>query len=319
MKYTVVFLLSDEGRNRQQELFGLFKSVQLQLFALTTRPAEFITLSAGLNFMRSKFDTQIIFRIFGIVFSGLFFQNHLLAADAGHVKLLSYNVEFGAGTTPEEVGAALKSMKLDVICFNEVPGGDWTEKVGKVLGMAHSFTGKISSANHKNKFKSILSRTPLEKTEEHALKAAKGWNPASAVRAVTKISGLRVAIYSLHVAGSDRENGHSFQLISKVIPLDQEPYIILAGDFNNSMKDPPMKLIEESGFRATWSDLQKIDLTKEFTWNARETKSTWGVIDHIFYRLPKNAKANDGGIVEMKKPLSDHKPVWAEIHWPATE
>ena len=62
-----------------------------------------------------------------------------------------------------------KPYKLDIIGFNEVPDGDWTARVGKVLGMKHCYVGKISSANHKDKYKSILSRTPLQGTAEHEM------------------------------------------------------------------------------------------------------------------------------------------------------
>ena len=61
------------------------------------------------------------------------------------VRVASYNVEFGRSTTPEEVGEMFKKYNLDIIGFNEVPDGDWTTRVGKVLGMKHSYVGKISS------------------------------------------------------------------------------------------------------------------------------------------------------------------------------
>ena len=77
------------------------------------------------------------------------------------VRVAAYNVEFGRSTSPEQVGKMFKPFKLDMIGFNEVPDGDWTARVGKVLGMSYSYVGKISSANHKDKYKSILSRTPL--------------------------------------------------------------------------------------------------------------------------------------------------------------
>ena len=41
-----------------------------------------------------------------------------------------------------------------------------------------------------------------------------------------------------------------------------------------------------------------------------------GVIDHILYNRPSGARAKEGGIIELAKPLSDHKPVWAEIVFP---
>ena len=66
-------------------------------------------------------------------------------------------------------GEIFKPYKLDIIGFDEAPDGDWTNRVGKVLGMQYSFVGKVSSANHKNKYKTILSRTRLEDPEEHVL------------------------------------------------------------------------------------------------------------------------------------------------------
>jgi endonuclease/exonuclease/phosphatase family metal-dependent hydrolase len=120
------------------------------------------------------------------------------------VRVAAYNVEFGRSTSPEQVGKMFKPYNLDIIGFNEVPDGDWTARVGKILGMKHSYVGKISSANHKDKYKSILSRTPFEATAEHELsvKRKRSWNPASVVQAVTKIDGAEVAIYSLHICRS---------------------------------------------------------------------------------------------------------------------
>jgi exonuclease III len=42
----------------------------------------------------------------------------------------------------------------------------------------------------------------------------------------------------------------------------------------------------------------------------RDTKGRGRVIDHIMYNS-KRVKALEGEIIEMDKPLSDHKPVWA--------
>ena len=112
------------------------------------------------------------------------------------IRVASYNVEFSRSATPEQVGNMFKPYKLDIIGFNEAPDGDWTARVGKVLGMKYSFVGKISSANHKDKYKTILSRTPLKDTEEHKLTGV-GWNPASVVRATTKIHGVPVSFLSL--------------------------------------------------------------------------------------------------------------------------
>ena len=235
------------------------------------------------------------------------------------VRVAAYNVEFGKNATPEEIGRMLKPYNLDLIGFNEAPDGDWITRVGKVLGMDHSYVGKASSANHKNKYKSILSRTPLEMTTEYELSAERRrcWNPASVVRAVTKIDESPVAFYSLHICRSSDSDktGHVYQLASEVLAIETTERVIVLGDFNNNMGDAAMNVLETSGYQAIWKDL-KIDVSQEYTYNALDPLKNHGVIDHILYNKASTAKSIDGGIIELKKPLSDHKPVWAEIVFP---
>jgi len=236
------------------------------------------------------------------------------------VRVAAYNVEFGRSTSPEQVGKMFKPYNLDIIGFNEVPDGDWTARVGKILGMKHSYVGKISSANHKDKYKSILSRTPFEATAEHELsvKRKRSWNPASVVQAVTKIDGAEVAIYSLHVCRStdSHRTGHVYRLAHEVLPKEKKNRVIVLGDFNNNIGDTAMNMLEASGYRVTWKDL-KIDVSKEFTYNAlKPEQPNAGVIDHIFYNTGSKAITKSGEIIELKKPLSDHKPVWADISFP---
>jgi maltose 6'-phosphate phosphatase len=121
-----------------------------------------------------------------------------------HIRVAAYNVEYGARATPEQIGRMLKEHNFDIIGFSEVPGDDWTDRVGAVLDMKYSFVGNISSGNYKDKFKSILSRTPLRDTVEIPLPGI-GWNPAGAVRAVTKLGGQDVAVYALHICHRDVE------------------------------------------------------------------------------------------------------------------
>ncbi|MGY8750178.1 MAG: endonuclease/exonuclease/phosphatase family protein [Pirellulales bacterium] len=230
------------------------------------------------------------------------------------VRVASYNVEFGKSTTPEQIGEMFKPYKLDIIGFDEAPDGDWTARVGKVLGMQYSFVGKISSANHKDKFKTVLSRTPLEGAEEYKL-TGRGWNPASVVRATTTIEGISFAFYSLHICKSGASDGHAHCLATKVLPKEATERVIVVGDYNNNIGDAAMKTIEGAGFRATWDDLQ-IDVSKEFTYNAQNSKKNLGVIDHILFNNLSGGEATDGGIIELEKPLSDHKPIWAEIAFP---
>ena len=265
-----------------------------------------------------------IVHVFFIIVSSLWMLGFSLGASEFdktiHVRVAAYNVEFGRSTTPEEVGKMFKPYNLDIIGFNEVPDGDWTARVGKILGMKHSYVGKISSANHKDKYKSILSRTPLQETAEHELTAERrrSWNPASVVKAVIKIDGAEVAIYSLHVCRStdSHRTGHVYRLAHEVLPKEKKNRVIVLGDFNNNIGDTAMNMLEASGYRVTWKDLM-IDVSKEFTYNAlKPEQPNAGVIDHIFYNTGSKAITKSGGIIELKKPLSDHKPVWADISFP---
>ena len=235
------------------------------------------------------------------------------------IRVASYNVEFGRSATPEQIGEMFKPYNLDIIGFDEAPDGDWTARVGKVLGMEHSYVGKISSANHKDKYKSILSRTPLAGKAEHELQVERRrcWNPASVVRAVTEIDGVSFAFYSLHICSSrdGEKTGHAYQLATEILPKETTDRVIVVGDYNNNIGDIAMNAIEGAGFKPTWNDL-KIDVSKEFTYNAQDPKKSLGVIDHILYNTSAGAKVTGGGIIELETPLSDHKPIWAEIVFP---
>lgn len=259
--------------------------------------------------------------LFAFVLVGL--SRHVMAEIADPTKpisfrMVAYNVEFGKNATAEEIGKMLEFYQPDIVAFNEVPGGDWTARVGKVLDLPHVYVGKISSADHQDKYKSILSRTPLENKQEHKLKG-RGWNPASAVSAVTTIDGQRIAVYSLHVSGaegdgSDPVERHAGYLVDQVLAKDDSDHIIVAGDFNDRLGEPVMNYFEQAGYRSMWTDL-KIDVTRDSplsTWNAL-TDQRAGVIDHILHKSRSPMRVVAGGIADRGKPLSDHHPVWAEI------
>lgn len=126
------------------------------------------------------------------------------------IKVIAYNVEYGRNTSPEAMAKLLQSEKADIICFNEVPVKGWTAKVGKLLKLKYSYEGTIASANHTaefkdetgnyfGKFKSILSKFPLENTHEISLEGV-GWSPSSAVVANVIIDKKNsVQIFSLHI------------------------------------------------------------------------------------------------------------------------
>lgn len=214
------------------------------------------------------------------------------------IRVGTYNVEFGKNATPEEIGEMFKPYNLDIIGFNEAPDGDWTSRIGKILDMPYSHVGEISSANHDNKYKTILSRTPLMDIKEFLLSGI-GWNPASAVRAVTHINDIPVAFYSLHICKSDKNNGHAYDLATNVLSEEEISKIIVVGDFNNLITDDAMQTILEGGMTSIWNGLNvnasdkftngvNVNTCDKFTWNAIDTEKKIGVIDHILFSTASN-------------------------------
>lgn len=239
------------------------------------------------------------------------------------IRVAAYNVMFGTHGTPEEIGTALRAHDLDVVGFSEAPEGDWTARVGKALGMNHAFVGRTFSANHKDKYKSILSRTPLRDAGEITLDGA-GWRPASAVHAATTVRGCDVVVYSLHICGwsgtspeTDRLPSQSQSLADHLRTREKAACVIAMGDYNNHLGGPAMRVFEAADMRCAWPDLN-VDLRQMRTGNALDAKDDWGVIDHVLYRPSSGMKAVGGGVIALDKPLSDHMPVWAELTLPAT-
>lgn len=240
--------------------------------------------------------------------------------DKKNFKIAAYNVEFGKAAKPEQFAKALKPYNFDVITFNEAPANGLSYKIAKKLEMKYVYEGKISSANHKDKYKSIISKTPLVKKNEVLVKGL-GWGPASAVNATTEIFGKKISIYSLHLpsGGNRTRQTKQYDLAKHIRNNDKSRHIIVSGDFNCQTNFLSMKSFIKNKFNYTWNSLT-VDVIKKKTWNAYN-KANEGVIDHILYRFPdkenenydEEIKVTDGGILYLNPLLSDHHPVWAEF------
>tara|TARA_B100000029_G_C17597008_1_gene964512 strand:- start:213 stop:1124 length:912 start_codon:yes stop_codon:yes gene_type:complete len=250
------------------------------------------------------------------------------------IRFAAYNVLFGLWGTPESIGNNLKKYNLDIVCFNEVPDGNWTKRVGEILKMNHYHVGKISSANHKDKYKSILSRFPLYDVGEIEVNA-KGWKPASLVYASTKIKDVNLRLYSTHIPGQQNSTGSAAAFIANNIIKDNtDDNLIILGDLNNKPNNGALKSFDNFQITSIWAELE-IDTSKNSTHKHIESGTESGVIDHIYFRSKQHkVTVKKGGIIydafndpktdidmprykkewiKYKKPLSDHRPIWAEL------
>jgi len=235
------------------------------------------------------------------------------------IKVAAYNVEYSKRGSAREIGEALKPYQFDIVCFSEAPGGSWTKEVGAVMGLNHVIVGKYSTAGHKDKYKTIASRTPLTKYEEVLMADTLH----TATRALTTIGGKEIAVYSVHFPFGWRDQAHIDETTGKVTAFvnylkEKQPdeTSIVMGDFNfvlsqKKYKSPYYEMFLDIGMDASWRDLQ-IDVTPLGTMIDFKPSEQGEVIDHIMYST-KKVKALDGQIIDMEKPLSDHKPVWAKL------
>ena len=235
------------------------------------------------------------------------------------LKVAAYNVEYSKNASATEIGEALKSYNFDVVCFSEAPGGKWTKEVGAVLGLNYVVIGKYSTAGHEDKYKTIASRTPLFGYEEVLMADTLH----TATRVKTKINDTEFAVYAVHFPFGWRDQAHIDETTNKVETFvnylkerQNSELAVVAGDFNfipinadsvNMYHEMFIKI----GLDVSWKELG-IDCTKHNTYNAlvAEDEGNGEVIDHIMYN-PEKMIVLDGDILEMEKPLSDHKPVWA--------
>jgi maltose 6'-phosphate phosphatase len=239
------------------------------------------------------------------------------------IKIAAYNVEYSKNATAAEIGGALKPYNFDVVCFSEAPGGNWTQEVGETMGLNYFSVGKYSTAGHQDKYKTIASRTPLYDFEEVLMADTLH----TATKAKTKINNSEISFYAVHFPFGWRDQAHIDETTNKIVTFVEylrqrqiEEISVIAGDFNfipSNADSTSMYygMFVDIGLDVTWKDLG-IDFTKRNTWNALEPKDKGNgeVIDHIIYNRQK-MKVLDGEIIEMEKPLSDHKPVWTLLEF----
>lgn len=228
---------------------------------------------------------------------------------ARSLVVLAYNVKYGDLASAEHVAAALGPQHPDIVMLSEVPDGGWTQRMGAALGLPYAYVGSVSSANHEDKFKAIVSRTPLIAACEITLEHDQGWSPASTVRAVTLIDGMPIALYSLHIANAPGLDGQAWRFARDVLPIEPVPNVVIGGDFNARPDEPEMQVIESAGFttvwRATGQDTEAMSSAPEWTHD--------GLIDHILFRSGRGVAVSRAGVLLLDPPLSDHHPVWTRL------
>ena len=235
-------------------------------------------------------------------------------ADSININIANLNVASGVNYSPAQVAKIFYHYNFDIICFNDLPQGGWIDRVSQLLDMEYKVVSDVSSANDKNRYKAILSKSPLFNFNEFLLNAS-GWHPASMISAEIEKNSNKFIIYSLQIAGSKGEKGsYSNTIATNIIQRIKESRAIVAGDFDNTPEEESLHLFNNSGMNNMWDDL-KVELQNENTCCLLEN-SKKGIVDHILYTCVSRSHTYKGGIIELKPALSNHKIIWAILEFP---
>jgi len=236
------------------------------------------------------------------------------------IKIIAYNIEFAKTTSPMAVAQHLQAANPDIICFSEVPNGDWTALVGEQLGMDYSYVGTTASANHEKeywdqtgkyygKFKSILSKTALTNLHEELLQGI-GWSPVSVVFAQTVINDKTLLIGSLHIpSGIDDPTNSCAAYLAKLLDFYQDERVIICGDYNDLTHAVPLQILYKQGYKNAWIETN-YSLTNQKTCNVKN-EANYGIIDHFLYK--GSLKIIRADIIKSGIPQSDHHAIEMEF------
>jgi endonuclease/exonuclease/phosphatase family metal-dependent hydrolase len=120
-----------------------------------------------------------------------------------------------------------------------------------------------------------------------------------AVAATIRVREVHVRVYSVHLETPGAVSGGQRREQAAVIIADAAGFdrVVVAGDFNNT--GIVARAFQDAGY--TWPTRGIGETISQFSW------------DHVFTRGLRLRDFAGAGVLEEKRGVSDHKPVWAEL------
>lgn len=223
-----------------------------------------------------------------------------LEAPSGPATLhtASFNIEYG-----RDVEGALKVIQenrelseADFLLLQEMDA-EGTRRVAEAMGMAWVYY-PATVRDGRDFGNAILSRWPIEEDAKVLLphESIFGNTRRTATAATVRVGGIRVRVYSVHLAtmvnmGSEQR---ADQLRTILDDAESHPHVIIGGDLNSG-------------------SLAELAVERGYRWPTREGPATaWFTrVDHILYRGLVPEWFDGAGTVTENGGASDHRPVWA--------
>jgi len=218
------------------------------------------------------------------------------------VKVGSYNIYGCKYATPEEIGAMLKDLDLDLIGLQEVHEEHFDALVAAV-GYDHYMLDNHGVA--------LLSKTSIDDAEAHILHQGR-----AVIHATTEINGAAISVYAAHISWNIAGNLEARQLAEELLATDTVARKVLMGDFNDEHFSSQINEIDaymtDVYTAAGWYPGQRI------SWPAHVFDDSEGsqLIDLIFFGNSLPALVTHIDVLNLAPIMSDHKPVVAHLLFP---
>ena len=212
------------------------------------------------------------------------------------VRLATYNVHGGLEASAAAVARFLAGQNLDLLSLQEVPSQEYLETLASVTGLIHF--------SPMDRFKAILSRVPLEDTQQIPLVTGRG-----VIRTTVNLRGIPLSVYAVHNSWDQPGDRENRQLANEILPLDPNPRKILLGDFNDEHYST-QNIVLERVLNDAWTDLG-VRPGERTTWPATGFAGTEGhqLIDLLLYDPAGGMFPVSASIPKLAPVLSDHRPV----------
>ncbi len=218
-----------------------------------------------------------------------------------HIRAGTWNLHGGGDGPAEAIGAALAAMDLDVVGLQECP---------QELAIAVAEHGGFSHYAWRQG-RALLAHSPLLDPSHHAFAAGR-----AVLHANLEHEGATFSVYDAHIGWNAEGDLQARELSATLLAADTNPYLIMVGDFNDEHYSSQITIIEEH--------LQEALLTAglfpdRISWPAADFDGSEGsqLIDLIFFSPKLNPIVLEAEVVNLAPILSDHKPTWAELIFPA--
>lgn len=260
------------------------------------------------------------------------------------LRVMTYNIHHAAGADGrvdvERIARIIASTAPDVVAIQEVDvrtkrvDMDEAEELGRLTGM-HAVFGKAIDFMGGDYGQAILSRYPLSDVTVHPLPSKPNKEQRIALAATVHPGQGRsdftfVSVHLDHASAADRTE--QVEQILRIFPCDRVSPLLIAGDLNAGPGAPELRPLMER-FDNTLSVRRPTagprvagshggDKASAPTSQGAHSKGTHThpadapnrQIDFILVPADGPWVTSDSRVID-EPVASDHRPVWAELHW----